>query len=50
MKTKYIYKRQVLSEDWIAESNKEFNDLMSDFVTYELNLLISRKISNGLQV
>ncbi len=50
MKAKYIYKRQVVFEDWIADSNNEFNNLLHDIVIYEMNLLLSKEISNGLQV
>lgn len=37
-------------ENFIADSNKEFNNLLHDIVIYEMNILISQEISNGLQL
>lgn len=37
-------------ENFIADSNKEINNLLHDIVIYEMNILISKGISNGLQV
>lgn len=38
-------------ENFIADSNKEkINNLLHDIVIYKMNILISKEISNGLQV
>lgn len=37
-------------ENFIADSNKKVNNLLHDIVIYEMNILISKEISNGLQV